>query len=121
MADAIEGGEYDLVIPQGRTFRKIFTYVDDNGVRLSLMGYAGAGSVRKSKDDDTGVAVLTFTVTVNQAAVGVAGCGDVLIELTAAETADFKTFCYHDIYLTKNAEKHPFLAGRVIPKKSVTV
>ena len=109
-----QGGTYNLEIVQGATYRKdFFLRQKDQVTPIALNGYTAKSEIR-SKDNDTGELLGTFTTEVD------GPTGRVTLRLTSAETAVLARSGFYDVFLVSPGETALFLEGSVTLNKKVT-
>ena len=102
----------NLIIDQGSTFTTTITLTDDDGNALTLLGYTGAGQIRKHYTSSTAV---SFTVNISPST------GEVTLSLTATQTAALTAGRYvYDVELTTGSIVSRVLEGIVTVTPEVT-
>ena len=103
----------NLVIDKGTTFTEYISYLDNSKNPISLQGYTVAGQMRRSFYSAN---AITFSANLVDAANG-----NVLISLTASETANIKDGRYvYDIEATNNTTVKRIIEGLVTVYHGVT-
>lgn len=77
-------GRLDLTIEQGATFRRTITLEDAEGTRTDFTGYALRAYIRETYSDASELARFTVYANVD---------GNIIMELTAIETAALESTC----------------------------
>lgn len=89
-----QGGTYDILIPQGFTWREVFTYTEDDGTTpIDLTGWEGRGQVRKRRSREAEL-LAEIEIEIDGPA------GDVTATLHAVVTDEMSSSGFYDIKLT---------------------
>lgn len=106
-----QGGEHDIVIPQGRNFATTFLLRQPGGVDVAdLAGYSAQSEMRTRN----GALLLTFTTAID------VPTGAVTISATPAETALVDKSGVYDVQLTQPGEELLIVGGVASLRKEVT-
>jgi hypothetical protein len=77
---------YDILIEQGATFQKTFTWKDSNEDAVDLTGYTARMQIRRKKSSTT----AEHSATTENGGITLGDeLGTVAVEIPAADTADF--------------------------------
>jgi len=111
----IQPGVYNIVCPQGTTYKRTFTY-SIGGTAVNLTGYTAAMQVRSSYDED---AVISLTSASGIALGGTAGT--IAITITNTQSAGVAAGQYvYDLELNSGGETDRLVEGTFTVTPEVT-
>jgi hypothetical protein len=109
----MSSGKYNLIIEQGATFSRTFTYKNSAGTAVDLTGYTAAAQIRSSF---SATEKTDLTVSIPTPANG-----QIVVSLTATETAALTLESgVWDLELTYGATVTRLLQGTYTLSKEVT-
>lgn len=115
---AEKAGTLHITIEQGATFSPVFTWKDENGTLINLIGYTARMQIRENLEDTAFIHEATTEnggITLGDAA------GTITLNITATDTAAF-TFdtAVYDLELISGANVTRLLKGDVTLSLEVT-
>lgn len=116
----MSAGRYDLLIEQGATYTKVFTWYDENKDPIDLTTYTALMEIKGSVDSDTIIAAsnsdpAAITITLG----GALGTISISIAATITDAFDFDIAVW-DILLTAAGVSTRVLEGEVKLSKAIT-
>jgi hypothetical protein len=117
MASLSQGGEFDIVIYQGATFRKTFKLRDaTTGAVVPLTGYTSVAAQLRESEVDSSTTLATFTGTVDAAQ------GEVTIELTPTDTTALTAKKgFYDVFVISPTDRIMLVEGKAKINPRTTV
>ena len=112
-------GRYNIVCDQGSSFTRVIEIKDADGAIFSLTGYTGRMQIRR--DVDATAALMELTTANGRLSVSGA-LGQIVLNLTPAQTAELTRSGVYDLEIVKTAtgEVHKVLRGEFRVEKEVT-
>lgn len=115
-------GVYNMQIEQGADFVISVFYKEEDGTPVDLTGFTGRGKIREKATDSAAIIDLTVAI------VDAAG-GEVLVSLTAVQTATITTtgdgylekeLYYYDVELVNGSSVTRLLNGKCFVSPEIT-
>jgi len=108
-------GNHDFNIDQGTTWNRIITITQD-GAPVNLTGFTARMQLRRTKSQSE----AAISLSIGEGITITPLTGDILIELTAAQTASLSGIYFYDLELVSGPVVSRCLEGKVFLCPEVT-
>lgn len=114
------GAIYDMKIDQGATYRRVFTWKDEENQPVPLSGSTAKLQVRKDPEDIT--SVLTLTTDPNGGIVLDNPVGTIEVEVSPSSSNILPSdIYYYDLEIYTGTDTDRILRGKFVVSRQITV